>query len=82
MKKKKDLIAKYRKSPQEKIDSVSEVVEEISKNPELQEWGLSIEAKPHHFEARTLQKPNIITAKSNGQEREILDKNSFNQGIL
>lgn len=78
MKKKKDLIAKFRKSPSEKIASVEEVVREISQNPELGEWGLSIEAKPYEFEARTLMMPNIITAKSNGQEREIVDKNSFN----
>lgn len=35
LRKKKDLIAKYRKGPQDKMDSVAEVVREIASNPEM-----------------------------------------------
>lgn len=47
LKKKKDLIAKFRKNPYEKITSVTEVANEISLNPELEGWGISISTKPY-----------------------------------
>ena len=60
--------------------SVTEVVEEMILNPELEEWGLEISSAPHQFETRILQKPLLITASN--QKIEIIDKSSFNHHIL
>jgi hypothetical protein len=54
LRKKKDLIAQFRKNPAEKMLSVTEVVKEVSSNPELEGWGIKIETDPYNFESRIL----------------------------
>jgi hypothetical protein len=55
--------------------SVTEVVKEVSSNPELEGWGIKIETDPYNFESRILSKPQLITGID---KREIVDKSSFN----
>jgi hypothetical protein len=54
LKKRKDIIARFSKNPKEKLISVTEVVDEIIENPELEEWGISITNKPFEFDTRIL----------------------------
>ena len=68
LKKRKDIIAQFRKNPQEKLVSVQEVVDEIVENPELQEWGLTLSTVPYEFDTRILQKPYLVNGKESRVE--------------
>lgn len=75
MRKRKDIINKFRKNPNEKLKSVTEVIEELVLNPELKEWGIDVNQGPHEFETRILQKPYLISGSK--EKIEIVDKSSF-----
>ena len=90
LRKRKDIIGKFRKNPREKMDSVQGVVDEIIENPELEEWGLTLSTKPYEFNTRILAKPFLIAGSTTSKDNkttatvlvEIVDKSSFNNAIL
>ena len=82
MSKNKTLVNKYRKNPTEKLAAVKEVVADIAKKTELDEWGISLSPKPFSFSARILEKPLLVVGDSKKPTRAITDSNSFQNQIL
>jgi hypothetical protein len=39
------------------MECVTEVVKEVSNNPELEGWGIQIDTDPYNFDARILIRP-------------------------
>jgi hypothetical protein len=81
LRKRKDIINQFRKDPKQKLDSVTEIVEEISGMAELEEWGLSFSTTPYEFETRLLQKPYLLTGSQSAtpSRTAIIDKQSFSK---
>ena len=61
---------------------MKEVVNDIARKTELNEWGIELSPKPFSFSARILDKPMIITGDAKRPNRTITDANSFQNQIL